>query len=124
MVKIAVVSLGCNKNLVDSEMILGLFKNKKSICFVNKISECDLIIINTCGFIESSKQEALDTIFECINTKKETAKILVTGCLAQRYKKDLEESIPEVDYFMGINEYGRAGEIISDLLGGLELNIL
>ena len=122
MKKVGIISLGCSKNLVDSEMILGLFKNKKSICFVNKISECDLIIINTCGFIESSKQEALDTIFECINTKKETAKILVTGCLAQRYKKDLEESIPEVDYFMGINEYGRAGEIISNLLGGLELN--
>ncbi len=122
MKKVGIISLGCSKNLVDSEMILGLFKNKKSICFVNKISECDLIIINTCGFIESSKQEALDTIFECINTKKETAKILVTGCLAQRYKKDLEESIPEVDYFMGINEYNKAGEIISDLLGGLELN--
>lgn len=122
MKKVGIISLGCSKNLVDSEMILGLFKNKKSICFVNKISESDLIIINTCGFIESSKQEALDTIFECINTKKETAKILVTGCLAQRYKKDLEESIPEVDCFMGINEYGRAGEIISDLLGGLELN--
>lgn len=122
MKKIGIISLGCSKNLVDSEMILGLFKNKKSICFVNKINECDLIIINTCGFIESSKQEALDTIFECINTKKESAKILVTGCLAQRYKKDLEESIPEVDYFMGISEYNKAGEIISNLLDGIELN--
>jgi ribosomal protein S12 methylthiotransferase len=122
MKKIGIISLGCSKNLVDSEMILGLFKNKKSICFVNKISECDLIIINTCGFIESSKQEALDTIFECINSKKDTAKILVAGCLAQRYKKDLEESIPEVDCFMGINEYSKAGEIISELLGGMELN--
>lgn len=122
MKKIGIISLGCSKNLVDSEMILGLFKNKKNICFVNKINECDLIIINTCGFIESSKQESLDTIFECINTKKENAKILVAGCLSQRYKKELEESIPEVDYFMGINEYNKAGQIISNLLGGEELN--
>ena len=122
MKKIGIISLGCSKNLVDSEMILGLFKGKKNICFVNKISECDLIIINTCGFIESSKQEALDTIFECINTKKENAKILVCGCLSQRYKKELEKSIPEVDYFMSIDEYKKAGEIISCLLDNQELN--
>ena len=122
MKNIGIISLGCSKNLVDSEMILGLFKNKKSICFVNKISDCDLIIINTCGFIESSKQEALDTIFECINTKKEGAKILVAGCLSQRYKKELEEAIPEVDYFMSIREYDRAGEIINSLLDGVTLN--
>lgn len=122
MKKIGIISLGCSKNLVDSEMILGLFKDIKGIYFVNKISDCDLIIINTCGFIESSKQEALDTIFECINTKKENAKILVSGCLTQRYKKELQESIPEVDYFMSISEYNKAGEIISELLGGIELN--
>ena len=122
MKKIGIISLGCSKNLVDSEMILGLFKNRNDICFVSKINECDLIIINTCGFIESSKKEALDTIFECINTKKSSAKILVAGCLTQRYKKELEESIPEVDYFMGINEYERAGEIISSLLDVEALN--
>jgi len=122
MKKVGIISLGCSKNLVDSEMILGLVKDIKGIYFTNKISECDLIIINTCGFIESSKQEALDTIFECINTRRGGAKILVAGCLSQRYKKELQESIPEVDYFMGINEYHKAGEIISDLLGGLELN--
>ena len=89
---IAIISLGCAKNLYDSEMILGLFKDKKGIYFSNKIEECDLIIINTCGFIESAKQEALDTIFECINTRKHNAKILVCGCLSQRYKKELEET--------------------------------
>lgn len=122
MKRIGIISLGCSKNLVDSEMILGLFKDRKGIYFTNKINECDLIIINTCGFIESSKQEALDTIFECINTKKENAKILVAGCLSQRYKKELQESIPEVDCFMSINEYSKAGEIISSLLDGIELN--
>ena len=122
MKRIGIISLGCSKNLVDSEMILGLFKDKKGFYFTNKINECDLIIINTCGFIESAKQEALDTIFECIETKKESAKILVCGCLSQRYKNELEINIPEVDYFMSINEYNRAGEIISELLGGLELN--
>lgn len=122
MKNIGIISLGCSKNLVDSEMILGLFKDKKNIRFVNQIKDSDLIIINTCGFIESAKQEALDTIFECIHKKKKNAKILVAGCLAQRYKKELEKSIPEVDYFMSINEYPKAYEIISNLLGEKEIN--
>ncbi len=122
MKKIGIISLGCSKNLVDSEMILGLFKNQEKICFVNKIEECDLIIINTCGFVESAKKEALDTIFDCVNKKKKTCKILVSGCLAQRYKKELIESVPEIDYVMSINEYGRAGEIISNLLNNEKLN--
>lgn len=122
MKKVGIISLGCSKNLVDSELILGLFKGRKDICFVNKINECDLIIINTCGFIESAKQEALDTIFECINTKKEGAKIVVTGCLSQRYKKELEKSIPEVDCFVSISEYKNIGTIISNLLDGVVLN--
>ena len=121
MQKVGIISLGCSKNLVDSEMILGILKDEKTIKFTNKISECDLIIINTCGFIESAKQEAIDTIFECLNNKKKNAKILVAGCMSQRYKKLLEKEIPEVDYFMGINEYHRAGEIISTLLTNIEL---
>lgn len=116
MKKIGIISLGCSKNLVDSEMILGIFKDKKGIYFVNKIEDCDLIIINTCGFIESAKQEALDTIFECLNNKKENAKVLVCGCLSQRYKEELEKSIPEVDYFMSIKEYKNVGKIIAELL--------
>ena len=121
MKKVGIISLGCSKNLVDSEMILGLFNDERGITFSNKIKECDLIIINTCGFIESAKKEALDTIFECINNKKKNAKILVAGCLSQRYKKELERDIPEVDNFMSINEYSRAGEIISKLLESVEL---
>lgn len=121
MQKVGIISLGCSKNLVDSEMILGLLKDEKEIKFTNKIKECDLIIVNTCGFIESAKKEAIDTIFECLNNKKQNAKILVAGCLSQRYKKLLEKEIPEVDYFMGINEYHKAGEIISTLLTNVEL---
>ena len=121
MKKIGIISLGCSKNLVDSEMILGLFNGEKNICFTNKIKECDLIIINTCGFIQSAKEEAIDTIFECLNSKKNGAKILVTGCLSQRYKKQLEKDIPEVDCFMSIQEYNKAGEIISNLLDDVVL---
>ena len=121
MQKVGIISLGCSKNLVDSEMILGILKDEREIKFTNKVNECDLIIINTCGFIESAKQEAIDTIFECLNNKKKNAKILVAGCLSQRYKKLLEKEIPEVDYFMGINEYHKAGEIISALLTNVEL---
>ena len=70
MKKIGIISLGCSKNLVDSEMILGLFKNKKNICFVSKVNECDLIIINTCGFITEAKEEAINTILEMAEYKK------------------------------------------------------
>lgn len=121
MKKIGIISLGCSKNLVDSEMILGLFKDNTEISFSNKIKECDLIIINTCGFIESAKQEAIDTIFDCLNKKKKNAKILVAGCLSQRYRKELEKEIPEVDYFLSINEYSKAGEIISNLLEEIKI---
>jgi ribosomal protein S12 methylthiotransferase len=115
MKKVAFISLGCSKNLVDSELILGLLKKNK-IEIVDNIEESDIIIINTCGFIESAKKEAIDTILECIEYKKYGKKVIVTGCLSQRYKEDLLESIPEVDEFIKIDEYDKIGEILSKYL--------
>ena len=111
------VSLGCSKNLVDTEMLIGIFKeNKYNI--VNNPKEADIIVINTCGFIKSAKQEAIDTILEMAEYKK-TGKckyIIAMGCLVKRYKKELINALPEVDLFISIDEYNEIWDKISNLL--------
>lgn len=104
--KVGFISLGCSKNLVDTEMMIGLLKNEE-FEIVNDESQAEILIINTCGFIESAKQEAIDTILEMAKYKEiGNCKYLVaTGCLVQRYKKDLEKLLPEVDLFISIDEY-------------------
>lgn len=108
--KIGLISLGCAKNQVDSEMILGLF-SKKDI--TNDIKEADVIIVNTCGFIESAKKESIDTILEVSDYKK---KLIVTGCLVERYYDELKKLLPEVDLFIRIKDYPRIKEILKDFL--------
>lgn len=99
--KFYIISLGCAKNLVDSEKLSKfLIKNKYSI--TDNIEEADLLVINTCGFIVDAKRESIETIFEVINRKKEHSKIVVFGCLVQRYKKELKELIPEVNLFLPV----------------------
>ena len=111
------VSLGCSKNLIDTEMAIGLFKNNE-FNIVNDVSKAEIIVINTCGFIESAKQEAIDTILEMAKYKEEgTCKFLIAmGCLVQRYKKELEEAIPEVDLFLSIDEYDDFWNEIKELI--------
>ena len=117
MKTVGMISLGCCKNLTDSENILGVLKNP-NIVFSSRIKECDLIIINTCGFIDSAKKEALDTIEECINDKKEGAKILVCGCFAQRYKEVLINTFKDkIDAIVPIKEYVTLKETLINLLG-------
>ena len=106
MLKVGLVSLGCAKNLVDSENILGLLKHDGYI-ITSSIEDSDIIIVNTCGFIDSSKKESVETIFEMLSYNK---KVVVTGCLAQRYEKELKEEIPEVT-FIPIHEYPRFNEL-------------
>lgn len=108
--KIGLISLGCAKNQVDSEMILGVFKKSE---ITNNISEADVIIVNTCGFIESAKKESIDTILEVLDYKKKT---IVTGCLVERYYDDLKKSLPEVDLFIRIKDYPRIKEILKGFL--------
>ncbi len=108
------VSLGCSKNMVDSEMILGTIKD--DITLVKSPDEADLIIVNTCAFIESAKKEAIDTILEMVDYKKKDAKLIVCGCLSQRYKTELEKSMPEVDRFISIDEYINIRDIIRDVV--------
>ena len=101
MKKVGLVSLGCHKNLVDSENILGLF-DRNGYEITNDPSEADIIVVNTCGFIESSKRESIENILEMIKYGK---KVVVTGCLAERYLEDLRKEIPEVDAYIPIRDY-------------------
>ena len=114
--KIGFVSLGCSKNLVDTEKTIGIFKaNNYEI--VNSPEEADAIVINTCGFIEAAKEEAINTILEMAEYKKQKCKYLIAmGCLVERYKAELEKAIPEVDLYIKYSEYNMLWEKIQTLL--------
>lgn len=112
--KVANISLGCEKNLVDSEMIMGGLYDADFV-ITTELDEADIIIINTCGFITSSKEESINTIIDCLDYKENGAKIVCTGCLVQRYLDDLKKEIPEVDLWIPIKDYYRFGELLSSL---------
>lgn len=113
---VGIISLGCCKNLTDSENLLGVLKGP-NITFSSKLSECDLIVINTCGFIDSAKKEAIDTIEECYSKKKENAKILVCGCFAQRYEQKLKDDYGDkIDAIVPIKGYKNVKKVIEQLL--------
>lgn len=115
--KVGVISLGCAKNLVDTENVLGLLK-QSDIDITTSYDEAEAIIVNTCGFIDAAKSEAIDTILECADYKdKNLKKLIVMGCLAKRYKPQLEKELPEVDRFISIDEYASMGSILSEQLG-------
>lgn len=116
MLKIALESLGCSKNLVDAEIMMGIL-NRKGYKLVGHMEEADIALVNTCGFIESAKQESIETILE-IARLKETANLkllIVTGCLAQRYSDELKEEIPEIDAIVGTGSYQNIDEIVAGL---------
>lgn len=114
--KIGFVSLGCSKNLVDTEKTIGMFK-ANAYEIVNLPEKADAIIINTCGFIESAKEEAINTILEMAEYKKKNCKyLIVMGCLVERYKDELEKAIPEVDLFIKYSEYNMLWRKIQNLL--------
>ena len=111
MKKVAIISLGCAKNLVDSENILGLLiKNHYQV--VSNKEEADILIINTCGFIEASKRESISVILDNINGKQ---KVVVTGCLVNRYVDELKKEIPEVDLWIPIRDYPRFNQLLASL---------
>jgi ribosomal protein S12 methylthiotransferase len=114
--KVGMVSLGCDKNRVDSELILGSINKHYEI--TNDAKEADIIIVNTCGFIESAKQESIDTILEMAEYKnKYNCKMLIaTGCLTQRYGDELLDLIPEIDILMGVNDYMKLHKLILDFI--------
>ena len=117
--KIGMISLGCPKNQVDAEVMLSKL-SEGGFDIVNDPAEADLIIVNTCGFIESAKRESIESILDMISYKEDfpSIKVLVTGCLAERYRSEIFEEIPEVDGVVGIGANGDICEICEKILGG------
>ena len=113
------ISLGCDKNLVDSEVMLGLL-DKKGYKIVDEESEADVIVINTCCFINDAKEESVQTILEMAEYKKEGSlkALIVTGCLAQRYQQEILDEIPEVDAVLGTTSYDKITEAVEEALAG------
>ena len=110
------ISLGCSKNLIDTETTIGIFK-ENNYKIVNNEKDADIIVINTCGFIDSAKEEAINTILEMAEYKKKRCKyLIVMGCLVQRYYDELVKLLPEVDLFIKIDEYDDLWEKINNLI--------
>ena len=114
--KVGFISLGCSKNLIDTEIAIGHFQNNKYEIESNP-EKAEIIVINTCGFIESAKEEAINTILEMAEYKKKKCKyLIVMGCLVQRYYEELVKALPEVDLFIKIDEYDRMWQKIEKLI--------
>ncbi|MBI4550609.1 MAG: 30S ribosomal protein S12 methylthiotransferase RimO [Candidatus Omnitrophica bacterium] len=118
-VRIGMVSLGCPKNLVDSELILGLLKTK-SYRLAQDVSDCDVALINTCAFIGDARKESVDSILELARLKKEgkIRKLIVCGCLPQKYYGALAEEISEIDALVGTGEYAKIDAVIESVMAG------
>lgn len=117
--KVSVVTLGCEKNLVDSEIMSGLV-HARGYTLVEKPEDATVVIVNTCGFIDAAKEESVNTILNLAELK-ETARLkalIVSGCLTQRYKKELMDEMPEIDGIVGTGDFHRINDIIDEALGG------
>ena len=112
--KLHLISLGCTKNLVDSEVMLGALREYK---ITDEVSEADVIIVNTCGFISAAKQESINTILEASSKRKEGALLVASGCLSERYHKELLEEMPEIDIITGVGDYDKINEMIEKKKG-------
>lgn len=98
------ISLGCPKNLVDAEIMLGQLQSEAEVVLTNDLEEADVVIVNTCGFIDAAKQESIDTILEVAGRKGSGVdRLIVSGCMVQKYRNELQESIPEIDAFVGLD---------------------
>ena len=119
MITVAVVSLGCVKNRVDTELMLGILQNNGFLVTADE-QKADVLIVNTCGFIEPAKEESIDTLLTLAQYKETgNLKLLVaTGCLTQRYEQELLQELPEVDLLLGVNQYERLPQAIREALQG------
>ena len=118
-IKLFCVSLGCDKNLVDTEKMLGLL-NGRGITFTDDETEADVILVNTCCFIGDAKEESVNTILDMARYKEEgnLKALLVAGCLAQRYKQEILDEIPEVDAILGTTSYEEVAKVLDEVLAG------
>jgi ribosomal protein S12 methylthiotransferase len=118
MLKIGLISLGCSKNQVDSELMLGILSSRPGLELINNINEADVIIINTCAFIKEAREESIETILEAAHLKKcgNCRVLIVTGCLTQRYKDEILREIPEIDAILGTGTFDQIGETLERVL--------
>ncbi len=107
--KLHIVSLGCTKNLVDTEVMMGRLKNFE---LTDNNEDADVIIVNTCGFIDAAKEESLNTVLSLHEARKDDSLLVMAGCLSERYKEELMEQIPEVDIFTGVGDYDKIDELL------------
>lgn len=115
--KLALISLGCSKNLVDSENLLGILVKRRGFTLIEEVEEADVVIVNTCGFIGDAKEESIETILSVGQLKeKNLKKLIVAGCLAQRYAEDLLLEMPEVDAIIGTGDIDKIEEIIDSIM--------
>jgi ribosomal protein S12 methylthiotransferase len=123
--KIMFVSLGCDKNLVDTENMLGILKNR-GFEFTDDDREADVIAVNTCCFINDAKEESINTILEMAERKKDAKckALIVSGCLAHRYKDEITQEIPEIDAILGTASYDKIAEVVVSVLEGKSCNIV
>lgn len=105
------VSLGCTKNLVDSEIMLGKLKEYE---ITDDSTTADVIIVNTCGFIDSAKEESINTILNLHDERKEESVLVMAGCLSERYKEELQKELPEIDIFTGVGDYDKIDELVNE----------
>ncbi len=119
--KVGMISLGCPKNQVDAEHMLALM-DAEGWEIVDYVDGCDVVIVNTCGFIDDAKKEAIENILDMVELKKEgvIGKIIVTGCLAQRYKEEIVKEIPEVDAVIGIGANGDIIKTVEEVMSGVD----
>ena len=108
--KLHLVSLGCTKNLVDSEVMLGRLKEYE---ITDDNTEADVIIVNTCGFIDAAKEESINTVLNLHDERKEDSILVMSGCLSERYKEELQADMPEIDIFTGVGDYEKIDELIA-----------
>ena len=118
--KLALISLGCSKNLVDSEHFLGILSKKKNFEITSEVNKADIVIVNTCGFIGDAKTESIETILEVGELKKSgnLKKIIVAGCLSQKYSDEIVNELPEVDAVIGTGDVDKIEELVDEMLAG------
>ena len=113
--KVYMETMGCPKNYKDSQVAKGLIQ-EKGFQITDNIDDCDVMILNTCGFINDAKKESISRTFELAEYKNDGKKLIMTGCLSERYSKDLFEEMPEVDCFLGVNEYDKLPDILENIM--------
>ena len=124
MANIFLITLGCPKNQVDSEIIAGIISREKKFQLVDDCYYADIVIINTCGFIQDAKEESIQTIFEAVQLKEKgiIKGIIVSGCLTQRYPEEIFNEIPEIDAVLGTGTFGKINGVIDAVLEGKRIN--